>query len=75
MIGIPDTLGALAELERTLAERQTTIARGNAGPGAVDRFLQLKRAVQIVFLASQITYHESSDPTLDEMRKYGIAPP
>lgn len=75
MTSISGALLALRELERIVAERRTAIARGSVGPGAVDQLNQLLRAVDIVFLASQITYFEASDPTEEEMRKYHITPP
>ncbi len=73
MTGIPNTLPTLAELERLHAEKRAAITNArNAPAGAVDQLANLWRAVQIVFLASRVTYFEASDPSEEEIRKYGV---
>jgi hypothetical protein len=61
MTGIPDTAGALAELERLAAEQSAVISAGGAPAGSIDRLANLRRAIEIIRLASLITYFEASD--------------
>jgi hypothetical protein len=61
MTGIPDTTAALAELQQLAQERAALISAGGAPAGSIDRLANLRRAIQIVQLASMITYFEASD--------------
>jgi len=61
MPGIPNTAGALAELQQLERERAALISAGGAPAGSIDRLAHLRRAIQIVRLAGLITYFEASD--------------